>query len=99
MIESAWPRRRADSFYRSCVIQAWWTQCGGKPQDSTPAPREARIFGIALRNSSIPPGGSTMSHQPPKQQKKKAQMTPKEKKAIKHQKPPAGQVVPLVKGK
>jgi hypothetical protein len=40
-----------------------------------------------------------MSHQPPKQQKKKAQMTPKEKRAIKHQKTPAGQAVPLVKGK
>ncbi len=40
-----------------------------------------------------------MSHQPPKQQKKKALLTPKEKKAIKHQKMPAGQAVPLIKGK
>ena len=40
-----------------------------------------------------------MSHQPPKQQKKKARMTPKEKRAIKHQKTPAGQAVPSVKGK
>jgi hypothetical protein len=40
-----------------------------------------------------------MSHQPPKQQKKKAQLSPKEKKAIKHQKTLAGQTVPSVKGK
>ena len=40
-----------------------------------------------------------MSHQPPKQQKKKALLTPKEKKAIKHQKTPPGLTVPLGKGK
>jgi len=40
-----------------------------------------------------------MSHQPPKQQKKKALLTRKEKKAIKNQKTPAGQAVPLAKGK
>lgn len=40
-----------------------------------------------------------MSHQPPKQQKKKALLTPKEKKAIKHQKTPAGLPIPVVKGK
>ena len=40
-----------------------------------------------------------MSHQPPKQQKKKPQLTPKEKKALKHQKTPSGYVVPSIKGK
>ena len=38
-----------------------------------------------------------MSHQPPKQQKKKAQLSPKEKKAIKQQKKHAGDATPLIR--